>query len=113
MRRTGKILAGCVLAAALATAAPGVAQTPAAGDAGYVGRTVQDAKGAELGQVAQVIRDAQGRPVQVLVQPRGRMLPVGFKSLPIASLTPQGEALRAPILKAEFEAMPMVQAPRS
>jgi uncharacterized protein (UPF0261 family) len=108
MSRAGKILAGCLLAAALA-AAPAGAQAPEP----YVGRTVQDAKGAELGQVAQVIRDAQGRPVQVLVQPRGRLLPVGFKSLPVASLTPQGEALRAPLLKAEFEAMPIVQAPRS
>lgn len=104
-------LAAWSLAAALATAPAAVAQPAELVAARYVGRAVKDAKGQDLGHVAQVITDAQGRPVQVLVQPRGR-LPVGLKSLPVASLTLEGDALRTPLLKAEFEAMPTVEAPK-
>ena len=71
------------------------------------GETVRAVDGAVLGVVQQVVLDAAGRPSQVLVQPKGaRNQPP--HSLSVKSLTESPDGLKAPITKAEFDAMPGV-----
>ena len=72
-----------------------------------VGQTVRAVDGAVLGQVTQVVTDSAGRPTQVLVQPKGART-LAPHSLSVKSLTDSPEGLKAPITKAEFDAMPVV-----
>lgn len=71
------------------------------------GQVVHAVDGAVLGQVARVVSDASGRPTQVLVQPKGARTPAPH-SLSVKSLTETADGLKAPITKAEFDAMPVV-----
>ena len=73
-----------------------------------VGQTVRAADGTVLGQVQQEVADHAGRPSQVLVQPKGVRNPAPH-SLSIKSLTQAPDGLKAPISKAEFDAMPVVE----
>ena len=72
-----------------------------------VGQTVRAVDGVVLGQVTQVVADAAGHPTQVLVQPKG-VRTLAPHSLSVKSLTDTPEGLKAPITKAEFDAMPVV-----
>jgi hypothetical protein len=71
------------------------------------GQTVRAIDGVVLGQVTQVVTDSTGRPTQVLVQPKGART-ASPHSLSVKSLTETPEGLKAPISKAEFDAMPVV-----
>lgn len=71
------------------------------------GQTVRAVDGAVLGLVTQVVTDSAGRPTQVLVQPKGART-ASPHSLSVKSLTESPEGLKAPITKAEFDAMPVV-----
>lgn len=71
------------------------------------GREVRAADGAVLGTIAKVITGADGRPVQVLVQPKGARA-AGPRSLPYKALKPEGERYVIPLSKAEFDSMPAV-----
>jgi len=71
------------------------------------GQTVRALDGAVLGLVTRVVTDPAGRPTQVLVQPKGART-ASPHSLSVRSLTETPEGLKAPITKAEFDAMPVV-----
>lgn len=71
------------------------------------GQTVRAMDGAVLGLVTRVVTDPAGRPTQVLVQPKGART-ASPHSLSVKSLTESPEGLKAPITKAEFDAMPVV-----
>jgi hypothetical protein len=60
-----------------------------------------DAKGAVLGHIERVIRDADGRPRQVLVRVT-RVLRV----LPVDALSPSGEGYVTVLSRSELEALP-------
>jgi len=71
------------------------------------GQIVRAADGVVLGQVQKVVTDAAGHPTQVLVQPKGAKTQSPH-SLSVKSLTETPDGLRAPISKAEFDAMPVI-----
>ena len=71
------------------------------------GREVRASDGAVVGTIAKVIAGADGRPLQVLVQPKGAR-PTGPRSLPYKALSADGERFVIPLSKAEFESMPAV-----
>jgi hypothetical protein len=71
------------------------------------GREVRAADGAVLGTIAKVITGADGRPLQVLVQPKGARA-AGPRSLPYKALSPEGDRFVIPLSKAEFDSMPAV-----
>lgn len=92
----------CAAAAGLAVAAARAQPAEA-----LEGRPVLAADGRVLGRVERVIRAPDGRPLQVLVRPAG-IPAAGPRSLSADALevTPQG--VRAPLTRAEFNAMPPV-----
>ena len=102
------ILAGALLGGALAAAGVLAQPRPPAGDIA-VGTTVIDAEGAPLGQVEALVRDAEGRPQQVLIRTGGPGPRAQLKSLPISSLRPRDGGFAAPLRKAEFDLLPTVQ----
>ena len=79
----------------------------AQGSSGLEGREVRAADGAVLGTIAKVITGADGRPLQVLVQPKGARA-AGPRSLPYRALSPEGDRFIIPLSKAEFDSMPAV-----
>jgi hypothetical protein len=72
------------------------------------GREVSAADGVVLGTIAKVIAGADGRPLQVLVQPKGARA-AGPRSLPYKALSPEGDRFVIPLSKAEFDSMPAVE----
>ena len=97
-------LAAC-LAAGLVLAFANLAA--AQGGPPLEGKEVRASDGAVLGTIAKVIAGADGRPVQVLVQPKGARA-AGPRSLPFRALTAQGDQYVIPLSKAEFDSMPAV-----
>ncbi|CAN5703300.1 hypothetical protein BH10PSE5_BH10PSE5_17210 [soil metagenome] len=79
----------------------------AQGASGLEGREVRAADGAVLGTIAKVIAGPDGRPLQVLVQPKGARA-AGPRSLPYKALSPEGDRFVIPLSKAEFDSMPAV-----
>ena len=71
------------------------------------GQVVRAVDGVVLGQVQRVVTDSTGRPTQVLVQPKGARTSAPH-SLSVKSLQEGPDGLKAPISKAEFDAMPVV-----
>ena len=71
------------------------------------GREVRASDGAVLGTITKVIVGADGRPLQILVQPKGAR-PTGPRSLPYKALSAEGDRFVIPLSKAEFDSMPAV-----
>lgn len=84
-----------------------VANLASAQGSALEGREVRAADGAVLGTIAKVITGADGRPLQVLVQPKGARA-AGPRSLPYKALSPEGDRFVIPLSKAEFDSMPAV-----
>ena len=78
---------------------------------GLEGKAVIGQGGEVLGHVERVILGPNGAPAQVLVRPKGARA-AGPRSLSFKVLKPQGDALAAPLTKAEFDAMPAVETAR-
>ncbi|MDP3852818.1 hypothetical protein [Phenylobacterium sp.] len=74
------------------------------------GKAVIGQGGVLLGHVERVVLAASGAPAQVLVRPKG-LRAAGPRSLSVKALKEDGDALIAPISKAEFDAMPAVELP--
>ena len=72
------------------------------------GRAVFGAEGVILGVVEQVIRRPNGRPVQLLVRPRGKKS-AGPRSLAFAGVEAKPEGFQTPLTREEFDAMPTVE----
>jgi hypothetical protein len=98
MKRSSLIVAGAALAGAAlaAMALPALAQTTPA-----VGAKVHDDKGKAIGEVVKVIAGPDGRPRQVMVKVE-RVL----RTLPIESLTRQGDGYVSVLSRAEVAALP-------
>ena len=97
-----------VLAAGLAAGLMfAFANLASAQGAALEGREVRATDGAVVGTIAKVIAGADGRPLQVLVQPKGAR-PTGPRSLPYKALSADGERFVIPLSKAEFDSMPAV-----
>lgn len=87
-----------------------LASAAAAQPAPARGAVVRDPHGEVLGRVETVVTDSTGRPVQVII--RSRTIPgvrSTLRALPAASLRPNGDGLRTPLRKAEFEVLPPVR----
>jgi|SRR5690606_34175140 len=122
MRKTGILAAAALtLTAGVATAAfaPALAfaqdtwsarTAPAEARQDYAGRTVRDSDGVVLGKIERVVLGADGAAKQVLVRPDGLKSP-GYRVLPVSGLKPQGDDLGAPLTKAEFDSLPLVDPP--
>ena len=72
------------------------------------GRVVSSAEGIALGTVTKVIFNAEGKPAQVLIQPKGNRAS-GPRSLPAKALQVAGDGYMIPLSKAEFDSMPAVE----
>lgn len=72
------------------------------------GQVVRGVDGVVLGIVERVVNDAKGHPAQVLVKAKGARAG-GPHSLSVLSLNPDKQGLEAPISKAEFDAMPVIE----
>ena len=97
------LTAGLAIGLALSLATLSQAQAPEA----LVGREVHAADGALLGSITRVILGADGRPLQVLVQPKGNRA-AGPRSLPFKALKSEGQQYVIPLSKAEFDSIPAV-----
>ncbi|WP_340645029.1 PRC-barrel domain-containing protein [Phenylobacterium sp.] len=96
-----------VLAAGLAAGLMFAFANLASAQGSLEGREVRASDGAVLGTIAKVITGADGRPLQVLVQPKG-VRAAGPRSLPYKALSPEGDQFVIPLSKAEFDSMPAV-----
>lgn len=74
------------------------------------GKAVIGQGGVVLGHVERVVLAANGAPAQVLVRPKG-LRAAGPRSLSVKALKEDGDALVAPLSKAEFDAMPAIEPP--
>ena len=116
MRKTGILVAAAltllagVAPAALAQESWSARTAPAEARQDYAGRTVRSSDGAELGKIERVVLGADGAAKQVLVRPDGLKSP-GYRVLPVSGLKPQGDDLAAPLTKAEFDSLPLVDPP--
>lgn len=104
------ILAGPAGAQAPAPEPWSARTAPATARQDLAGRTVRASDGAVLGKVERVVLGSDGAPVQVLVRPDGVRAP-GYRVLPSASLKPRDGELTAPLTKAEFASLPLIEAP--
>ena len=72
-----------------------------------IGAPVRGAGGEVLGRVEAIVRDAAGRPAQVVVRTRG--LTGGraqSRAVPLASLRPDGSGWVLPLRRSEFQLLP-------
>ncbi|WP_309642821.1 hypothetical protein [Phenylobacterium sp.] len=107
MTKFKPLIVACALSLPLASNA--WSQAPSA--TALEGKAVVGQGGELLGHVERVVLAADGSPAQVLVRPKG-VRAAGPRSLPVKVLKAQGEALAAPLTKAEFDSMPAVETAR-
>lgn len=89
-----------------AEAQPPAMRAPAVSTPG-IGAPVRGAGGEAFGRVESIVRDATGRPVQVVVRSRGLAgVRAQSRAVPIESLRPDGSGWVLPLRRSEFQLLP-------